>query len=93
MIFFDAVMFFFKPTLSNSNTLVAYKGRTIEYKTLKSMNVKSINIEILGCPKYENLLSKYNIEHKCCKYHKSNLFHCSGHEVEVFTRFINEIKG
>ena len=88
------VLFFLSQHFQNSNTLVACKGGTIEYKTLKSMNVKSINIEILGCPKYENLLSKYNIEHiKCCKYHKSNLFHCSGHEVEVFTRFINEIKG
>jgi hypothetical protein len=78
--------------LGNGNVLVGYKGGVVEYNVVNKMGVNSINIELLGCPKYEELLSRYNVEQKCCKYHKSNFFHCAGHEVELFARFINEIK-
>ena len=68
--------------------LVAYKGGTIERDLLSSMGVKSINIEVLGCPKYTQLFTLSGIDHWCCRYHIYNSFHCSAHQVEVFKHFI-----
>jgi hypothetical protein len=45
--------------------LIAYKG-TIERDLLHHMGFKSINLEILGCEKYDQLLTKYGIVAKCC---------------------------
>jgi hypothetical protein len=71
--------------------LIAYKGGTIERDLLNSMGFKSINLEILGCERYYQLLTKYGIVAKCCPYHLSGKYHCSKHKVEVFTRFIRSI--
>ena len=61
--------------------LIAYKGGDIEKKLLNGMGFKSINLEILGCERYDQLLSKYGIAPKCCCYHLSGDYHCSKHEV------------
>ena len=55
------------------------------------MGFKSINLEILGCKRYDQLLSIYGIAAKCCCYHLLGDYHCSKHEVEVFALFIKEI--
>ena len=72
--------------------LIGYKGGTIERNMLNKMCVNSINLEVLGCPKYSLLLSKYGVEQHTCGYHLRNgdVYHCSGHEVELFARFVNE---
>ncbi len=44
----------------------------------------AVNIELLGCPKYKDLLLEYNTKQECCVYHLNNTFHCSGHEVKMF---------
>jgi hypothetical protein len=71
--------------------LVAYKGGDIERDLLNNMGIRCINLEILGCPKYEVLLSKYGIVTECCTYHNKGSYHCSKHEVKVFTRFVRDI--
>jgi hypothetical protein len=72
--------------------LIGYKGGTIERDMLNKMCVNSINLEVLGCPKYSLLLSKYGVEQHTCGYHLHNgvAYHCSGHEVELFARFVSE---
>ena len=71
--------------------LIGYKGGTIERDMLNKMRVNSINLEVLGCPKYSTLLSKYGVVQHDCGYHLRNaVYHCSGHEVELFARFVNE---
>jgi hypothetical protein len=58
---------------------------------LNKMHVNSINLEVLGCPKYSTLLSKYGVLQHDCGYHLRNgVYHCSGHEVELFAHFVNE---
>jgi hypothetical protein len=71
--------------------LIGYKGGTIERDMLNKMRVNSINLEVLGCPKYITLLSKYGVVQHDCGYHLRNgVYHCSGHEVELFARFVND---
>ena len=57
------------------------------------MNINSCNIELLGCPKYEQLLSEYDVKHTFCRYHINNTYHCSAHEVQMFAKYVNEVKG
>ncbi len=86
----DEVYSFLKQHFSKKNVLVAYKGGRIEYDILNELNTKSVNLEVLGCSKYSELISKYNIKQECCCYHLSDIYHCSGHEVKVFAQFICE---
>ncbi|CAB3977894.1 Hypothetical predicted protein [Paramuricea clavata] len=68
--------------------LVAYKGGDIERTLLNNMGVRCINLEILSCPKYIDLLTIFGQTQECCPYHLGNHFHCSKHEVKMFAHFI-----
>ena len=73
--------------------LVAYKGGDIERNLLDNMGVRCINLEVLECPKYADLLTKYGYIQECCRpYHLADTYHCSKHEVKVFTQFVKELK-
>ncbi|CAB4007373.1 Hypothetical predicted protein [Paramuricea clavata] len=74
-----------------SADLVGYKGGTIERDLLKKLGTKGINIELLGCEKYANLITKYGITPERCPYHLYGDYHCSRHEVQVFAHFLNEL--
>ncbi|CAB4020405.1 Hypothetical predicted protein [Paramuricea clavata] len=78
---------FLRNEFIESADLVAYKGGTIERNLLRRLGAKGINIEILGCDKYVNLLAKYGILPVRCQYHNPGDYHCSRHEVEVFALF------
>ena len=71
--------------------VVAYKGGIIERDLLKRLGTKGINLEILGCDKYSNLISKYGISPVRCRYHNAGDYHCSRHEVQIFARFLQTI--
>ena len=58
---YSEVMMMLQMEFIKTADLVAYKGGTIEKNMLASMGVKGINIEIIGCDKYANLLTKYGI--------------------------------
>ena len=66
--------------------LVVYKGGDIERNLLNNMGVCCINLEILGCDKYVDLLTKYGIVPECCPYHLTGQYHCSMHEVKIFVK-------
>jgi hypothetical protein len=70
--------------------LVAYKGK-IERDLLKLLGTKGINLEILGCDKYDNLITKYGISPVRCRYHNPGDYHCSRHEVQIFALFLQNI--
>jgi hypothetical protein len=72
--------------------LVGYKGGNIERDLLNMLGVSCINMEIMACPKYEQLLSKYNVEPETCGYHiKRGRYHCSRHEVKLFSQFLDTL--
>ncbi|CAB3976763.1 Hypothetical predicted protein [Paramuricea clavata] len=68
--------------------LVAYKGGDIERVLLNNMGVRCINLEILTCPKYIDLLTIFGQSQECCPYHQGNHYHCSKHEVKMFAKFV-----
>jgi hypothetical protein len=76
--------------LFKTTDLVAYKGGTIERDLLNMLGISCINLEIMGCPKYECLLSAYNVKHEDCGYHITRgKYHCSRHEVKLdFRNFL-----
>jgi hypothetical protein len=86
----EAMTFLTKEFTSNAD-LVAYKGGDIERNLLNNMGVRCINLEVLTCPKYVDLLTKYGYQQECCPYHVAQSYHCSRHEVKVFTQFIEEL--
>ena len=71
--------------------LVAYKGGVIERDFLKFLGTKGINLEILGCEKYNHLITKYGILPMRCRYHNPGDYHCSRHEVQIFALFLQNI--
>ncbi|CAB3977255.1 Hypothetical predicted protein [Paramuricea clavata] len=68
--------------------LVAYKGGDIERNLLNNMGTRCINLEVLGCPKYVDLLTMYGQTQECCQYHIAANYHCSKHEVKMFANYI-----
>jgi hypothetical protein len=72
--------------------LVGYKGGNIERDLLNMLGISCINMEIMACPKYEQLLSRYNVKPETCGYHiKRGQYHCSRHEVKLFSQFLNTL--
>jgi hypothetical protein len=45
-------------------SVVAYKGGTLEFKALRQLGIRSVNLETLSCPRYEAILQKYGEEVK-----------------------------
>ena len=83
----ESMTFLTKEFTSNAD-LVAYKGGDIERNLLNNMGVHCINLEVLACPKYADLLTNYGYVQECCPYHLADTYHCSRHEVKVFTHFV-----
>ena len=88
---YNEVMMLLQMEFMKNADLVAYKGGTIERDMLYKMGVKGINIEIIGCEKYAELLTKYGIVAECFPYHVYDTCHCSKHEVQVFNYFLQEV--
>lgn len=75
----------------NKEKIWSYKGGIVERKLLNSLYMKHLNLETLGCPRFDQLLGKYNVKEIPCNRHtafspydKSRIVHCSGYEVKVF---------
>lgn len=77
--------------------IVGYKGGQYEKQLLDKISIKSINLEILGCPRFDALIqhsmfSHVNVNTSACQLHKNmphfndgrNVPHCSVLEVQVF---------
>ena len=89
---YDEVICILRKTLL-AGDLIGYKGGTIERDLLCALGLKCINLELMRCPKYSVLLTKYGVEQQDCGQH---LFkgenHCSGHEVQLFARFVGDLE-
>ncbi|CAB4037793.1 Hypothetical predicted protein, partial [Paramuricea clavata] len=69
--------------------LIGYKGGTIERDLLSCLGYTGMNIELLECPCYEELLTKYGVtSHTCGRHLTGYKYHCSMHEVELFGRYL-----
>jgi len=73
--------------------VVAYKGGHLEKDLLDKMELPSLNLEELGCPKAESLwLWSYTAE-KSCGHHKehiSQFIHCPKQETFLFFQWLQD---
>lgn len=82
--------------LSHENAFIAYKGGQEEKKILNKLGLRSINLEVLGCPKFDHLIKnpnfmKIEIDTNNCRLHRkiqNKTFHCSLLEVHVFKNWL-----
>ena len=66
-------------------TRVAYKGGTVEKLLLVSMNIPFLNLETLGCPKYDVLRALDNEPPETCGWHAiPNKHHCAMTECRAY---------
>ena len=66
-------------------TRVAYKGGTVEKCLLVSMNIPFLNLETMGCPKYDALRALDNEPPGTCGWHHiPNKHHCAMTECRAF---------
>ena len=69
--------------------IIGYKGGTIERDLLCGLGYNCINLELMECPRYETLLTKYDCEQSSCGKHLGKYkYHCSGHEVKLFGHYL-----
>ena len=67
---------------------VAYKGGHYERDILRKLNIPSLNLELIGCPKVEAITPLTSI-HGCGK-HRSSKSHCPAKEVQLFQQWLEE---
>ena len=73
-----------------NRTVVGYKGGHVEKDLLQTLNVPSLNLETLGCPKYNILRTQFANESllPSCGFYKDNkLHHCPVTECHAFWKW------
>lgn len=86
-----------------ANPMIAYKGGCFERDILRQMKIRYINLETIGCPKYDILINDptHKIPHIPCPLHcwvphkknvKTKPYHCSLNEVRTFRSWLNNTK-
>ena len=58
---------------TNTRTVVGYKGGHVEKELLQTLNIPSLNLETLGCAKYDVLRTQFLSESllPSCGFHKT----------------------
>ena len=78
-------------TCSEGNrTVVGYKGGHVEKDLLQALNIPSLNLETLGCPRYDVLRIQFLSESllPSCGFHKDDkLHHCPVTECHAFWKW------
>ena len=75
---------------TNTRTVVGYKGGHMEKDLLQKLNIPSLNLETLGCPKYNVLKTRFPSESllPSCGFHKDDkLHHCPMTECHAFWKW------
>lgn len=70
-------------------SVVAYKGGTLEKKLLIQLQIPYVNLEDFGCPKFE-YLPEYYFSPVHCGCHLNSRFHCCMAECHAFMRWFNK---
>ena len=73
-------------------TVVGYKGGHVEKDLLQKLNIPSLNLETLGCPKYDDLKSEMLPLLPSCSFHKDSfVHHCPVKECHAFWKWYQSI--
>jgi hypothetical protein len=63
-------------TFSKETDIIAYKGGDIERQLCEKLGIRSINLECLGCPKFEVILRRYPETEQLANYHNCMMHVC-----------------
>ena len=77
----------YKGCSSGERTVVGYKGGHVEKDLLKKLNIPCLNLETLGCPKYDKLrqiIPKNTLLSSCGFHADDNVHHCPVTECHAF---------
>ena len=75
---------------TNTRTVVGYKGGHVQKDLLQTLNIPSLNLETLGCPKYDVLRTQFPSESLLPSrgFHKDDaLHHCPVTECHPFWKW------
>ena len=73
-------------------TVVGYKGGHVEKDLLEKLNIPSLNLEIMGCPKYDVLKTQFNSLLPSCGFHKDDsIHHCPVQECHAFWKWYQSV--
>ena len=78
-----------KEFYNEPNALVAYKGGHFEKDLLAQIGIRSVNLELFGCPKAEYLFDSLGWLETCGQHITQNAYHhCPKVEVEAFAMWL-----
>lgn len=78
----ERLMFYYNKVKTEDNKVVGFKGGDCEKELLQKLNIPFLNLEAIGCPKYDNLTDKF--KNLSCTYHRLRGIHCPVSEVSAF---------
>jgi hypothetical protein len=86
---------FYEAYRIDTNSVIAYKGGSFERTLLEKLGIPSFNLELLGCPKAENIYHEM-VWLECCGQHtllknKNETYkHCPRVEVEAYLHWFEQ---
>ena len=84
----EDLAFLYELNATRDSPVVAYKGGQLEKDLLNKLNIPSVNLETLGCPKYDEL-RKNKPQRNCGCHRGSRANHCSMAECRLFMEWYN----
>lgn len=84
----DHILDFYERCKTPRRKVIAYKGGEVEKERLDDLEIPSVNLEIYGCPPFNELQNR-RYDEISCGYHKRYL-HCPRAEVTAFKDWICE---
>ena len=76
---------------TDKRNVVGYKGGHIEKDLLQKLNIPSLNLETLGCPKYNVSRTRYEHLTDSCGFHADpTLHHCPVVECHAFWKWYKD---
>ncbi|CAJ2002096.1 OrNVorf005-like [Cotesia congregata filamentous virus 1] len=96
--YWDSVAWVISERIQPHDTVVAYKGGTVERKLFRTFapNVQLVNLENYGCPTFKQLYTfGPRLDVHSCDRHDETVYdstppHCPGVEVAYYARWLNE---
>ena len=90
----DLILSLYARYKQGQRTVVGYKGGHVEKDLLKTLNIPSLDLETLGCPKYDKLrhiISNERLLPSCGFHQDESIHHCPVTECHAFWFWLTNI--
>lgn len=88
----ERIMNFYEAVKTNENYVVGFKGGHVEKDVLEELQIPYLNLEDLGCPRFDDMDTK-DLNRLACRYHRRLNLHCPAVEVTAFRRWYRQYCG